>query len=125
MHVQSIDIVRRNDLFDFLKEILDEDEIHMTKIPVENVKLTLRVGKNLGNKATTHIRVPQGDYLTPTFFIINLAATLRQTKNIKMPKDIKDNDYKMCNMDHKPPRNTRIDEKRRTTKAQSKEPTNK
>ncbi len=51
----AFDIVRRNDLFDVLKEFLDEDEIHMIKILIENVKLTVRVGNNLGNKITTNI----------------------------------------------------------------------
>ncbi len=33
--------VRRNDLFDILREILDEDEIHMIKTLVEDIKLTV------------------------------------------------------------------------------------
>ncbi len=33
------DTVRRNDLFDVLKEILDKDEIHMIKILIEYVEL--------------------------------------------------------------------------------------
>ncbi len=51
---KAFDTVSRNDLFDILREILDEDEIHMITILVEEVKLTV-VGNNLGNKITTNI----------------------------------------------------------------------
>ncbi len=54
---KAFDTVRRNELFDVLREILDEDEIHMIKILVEDVKLTVRVGNNLGNNITTNIGV--------------------------------------------------------------------
>ncbi len=56
----AFDMVRTKELSDVLREILDEDEIHMINILVEDVKLTVRVGKNLGNKITTNIGVPQG-----------------------------------------------------------------
>ncbi len=69
---KAFDTVRRNDLFDVRKDILDEDEIHIIKILVEDVKLTVRVGNNLGNKITTNIGVLQGDCLSPILFIIHL-----------------------------------------------------
>ncbi len=90
---KAFDTVRRNELFDVLREILDEDEIHMKKILVEDVKLTVRVGNNLGNKIITNIGVPQRDCPSPILFIIHLAAALRQTNNIGKQKAIRDHDY--------------------------------
>ncbi len=68
---KAFDTVRRNDIFEVLKEIVGEDEIHMM---------------NLGNKFTINIGVPQGDCLRPILFIIHLAAALRQSNNVGMPK---------------------------------------
>ncbi len=85
---KAFDTVRRNDLFDVLKEIIDKDEIHMIKILAENVKLTVRIGNNLGNKITTNIGVPQGDCLSLILFIIHLAASQRQTNNIGKQKPL-------------------------------------
>eukprot|EP00794_Sanderia_malayensis_P008267 gene8266-biopygen6685 len=90
---KGFDTVRRKDLFDILKEILDDDELHMIKILVEDVKLTVRVGNSLGEKIITNIGVPQGDCLSPILFIIHLAAALKPTLNIGLLKAIRDHDY--------------------------------
>ncbi len=52
----------------------------MIKILVEDVKLIVRVGNNLGNKITTNIGVPQGDCLSPILFIIHLASSTETNK---------------------------------------------
>ncbi len=83
---KAFDTVRRKDPFDILKEILDEDEIHIIMILVEDVKLGVRVGKNLRNKITTNIKVPQGDCLSPILFTIHQVAALKQTKTLKYLK---------------------------------------
>eukprot|EP00794_Sanderia_malayensis_P018431 gene18431-biopygen12371 len=90
---KAFDTVRRKDLFDILKEILYDDEVHMIKILVENVKLTVRVGHTFGEKIVTNTGVPQGGCLSPILFIIHLAAALQPTLNIGMPKAIRDHDY--------------------------------
>ncbi len=70
----------------------------MIKILVEDVKLRVKVGNNLGNKITTNIGVPQGDCLSPIVFIIHLAAALIQTNNIGEQKAIRDHDYTKYNI---------------------------
>ena len=60
---KAFDTVRRSELFTILKEVLDEDELHLVKILIEYVKLRVRIGKTLGEEIITNIGMPQGDCL--------------------------------------------------------------
>ena len=74
---KAFDTVRRNELFKILKEVLDNDDLHMMKILVENVKLKVKIGSEIGKDIHTNIGIPQGDCLSPIFFIVYLAEALK------------------------------------------------
>ena len=48
----------------------------MMKIFLKDVKLSVRIGKEFGEKNTTNIGVPQGDCLSPVLFTLYLADAL-------------------------------------------------
>ena len=74
---KAFDTVRRNELFKILREILDHDELYMMKILVENVKLKIKIGNELGNCIYTNIGIPQGDCPSPIFFIVYLTEAMK------------------------------------------------
>ena len=90
---KAFDTVKRKDLFNILKEVLDEDEIHMIKLLVEDVRLQVKVGKTTGTEIRTNIGVPQGDCLSPILFIIYLAEALKLIEHIEIPPRIRDHKY--------------------------------
>ena len=79
---KAFDTVDRKTLFTDLEEILDYDELHMLKLLVENVELTVRVGKSYSSETIkTTIGVPQGDCLSPVLFILYLSQALKVKRN--------------------------------------------
>ena len=90
---KAFDTVRRDKLFLILKDILDQDELHMMKILIENVKLKTRIGDTMGTEIKTNIGVPQGDCLSPILFIIYLAEALQPTFSITNPPHREDHNY--------------------------------
>ena len=48
------------------------------KIPVESVKLKVKIRNELGNGICTNIGIPQGDCMSPIFFIVYLAEAGKQ-----------------------------------------------
>ena len=77
---KAFDTVKRNMLMKQLKEILDEDELHIMKVLLTDVRLKVRIGKELGKEIVTNIGVPQGDCLSPILFTLYLANALSQMK---------------------------------------------
>ncbi len=75
---KAFDTVRRNDLLQQLKEVLDEDEVHIIKILLKDVKLVVKMGRHMGEEILTNIGVPQGDCCSPILFTLYLANALRQ-----------------------------------------------
>ena len=74
---KAFDTVKRNNLMELLKTILDPDETHMMKILLKDIKLSVRIGKEFSKKFTTNIDVPQGDYLSSFLFTLYLAGVLK------------------------------------------------
>ena len=71
------DAVKRNNLMELLETILNPDEIHIMKILLRDVKLSVRIGKEFGEKITTNICAPEGDCLSPISLTLCLADVLR------------------------------------------------
>ncbi len=78
---KAFDTVQRNSLVKQLKSILEDDELHMIKILLTDVKLRVRMGKRMGEEIVTNIGVPQGDCLSPILFTLYLANALDETVN--------------------------------------------
>ena len=73
---KAFDRVERGRVIQDLKEFLQEDELHLIKILLEDVRLAVRVGKEPGNQFTTNIRISQGDCLSPILFTLYLSRAL-------------------------------------------------
>ena len=73
---KAFDTVQRNSLVKQLRSILEEDELHIIKILLTDVKLKVRIGKEMGEEIITNIGVPQGDCLSPILFTLYLANAL-------------------------------------------------
>lgn len=70
--------VDRGILFEDLKEILEDDELHIMSILLKDVKLQVRLGKINGKVFKTNVGVPQGDCLSPVLFTLYLARAMKE-----------------------------------------------
>lgn len=73
---KAFDMVKRNLLIEDLKEILEEDELHMMKILIDDVKYSIKLGKTIGEEFETTLGIAQGDCLSAILFILYLSKTL-------------------------------------------------
>ena len=83
---KAFDTVKGKGLFDILREVLDEDELHRIELLVENVVIQVKVGKEIGDEIKTNSGVPQGDCLSPILFITCLAEALKPAQAMEMPQ---------------------------------------
>ena len=81
---KAFDTVERAKLFKILKNILDEDELHIMKVLIKDVQLQVRIGRTTGSSIHTNIGVPQGDCLSPVLFTLYLAAALTTSIPMKI-----------------------------------------
>ena len=90
---KAFDTVKKRDPFEILKEVLDDDELHIIKLLVGNVTLQVKVCTKMENDIETNIGVPQGDCLSPILFITYLAEALNPVQAIEQPPHISDHTY--------------------------------
>ena len=82
---KAFDALKKKDLFNILKEALDEEELHVIKLLV-GVKFELQVpvGIEIGNKIRTNMGVPQWDCFSTILFITYLGEALSQVQATQM-----------------------------------------
>ena len=90
---KAFDTVNRKTLYEDLKNILEEDDLHMVTILLKDVRLQTRCGHTLGDFFITDKGVTQGDCLSPVMFTFYLAKTLKQT-----PDNTHDHNYAKPNV---------------------------
>jgi hypothetical protein len=74
---KAFDTISRNTLLKDLKKILNPDELHVVKVLLTDVQLSVRIDKTIGKPFTTNVGTPQGDSLSPILFTLYLARALR------------------------------------------------
>ncbi|XP_064646185.1 uncharacterized protein LOC135499369 [Lineus longissimus] len=74
---EAFDTVKRETLYQDLREILQPDELHMMTILLKDVTLNVKVGREVGAEIKTNIGVPQGDCASPIAFTLYLAKALK------------------------------------------------
>ena len=97
---RAFDTVKRKNLIQMLKQVLDQDELHLVKLLVKDVTLQVRCDNKLGEAINTNVGVPQGDCLSPIFFIIYLANALKQVSEENEPTKRNKDEEKRKKDDH-------------------------
>ena len=104
---KAFDTVLRFNLYEDLKTVLDNDELHIVCMMIREVTLQVRCGKTVRGKIVTNIGVPQGDSLSPILFTLYLSQALkpRPTKEdhpyalppiieeLNIPEHLRDHNY--------------------------------
>ena len=90
---KAFDTVRRLTLLEDLRHILKPEELHLCKLLIEDVQLSIRCGCETGEPFTTKQGIAQGDCLSAIFFILYLSKALGhkphlQDHNYCNPEDI-------------------------------------
>ena len=102
---RAFDTVNRKTLMTDLQSVLDPDELHIAKLLLKDVSLTVRCGSVYGEQFKTTIGTPQGDCLSPILFILYLANALRD--NHSLP-DLNEHSYSKTS--HKNPTKNQTDQ---------------
>ena len=92
---KAFDTVDRNTLLNDLKKILKPDEIHLIKLLIDQVELSIRIVKTIGEPFKTNVGVPQSDCLSPILFILYLTKAMEfepglEEHNYSKPSHLKD-----------------------------------
>ena len=82
---KAFDTVKRDILLSDLEMIVDDDELHILKLLIDDVRLVVKCGNTLGTEFSTNIGVPQGDCLSPILFILYLSKALLHENLYKQP----------------------------------------
>lgn len=90
---KAFDFIHRSTIMEDLRSILLPEELHLIKIMIEDVKLAVRVGRDIGEAFTTNIGTPQGDCISPILFTLYLANALREDVDNRKPKPTEMTDH--------------------------------
>ena len=77
---KAFDTIERSTLIEDLKEILENDELHLIKILLKDVEYKVRLEGKIGESFMTNIGSPQGDGASVLLFIIYSAISLKKYK---------------------------------------------
>ena len=77
---KAFDTIKRDLLIEDLKEVLNNDKIHLIALLFENVELSIKLENLLESDFKTNIWSPQGDGAPALFFITYLVE-----KSLKTP----------------------------------------
>ena len=96
---KAFDTIQRGTLFEDLKEILNNDELHLIHLLLDNVQISVKLENQIGEPFESKIGSPQGDSASALFFIIYLATTLNiankrlKEENLLTPQHLREHDY--------------------------------
>ena len=106
-------MLKRDVLMEDLKEVLDDDELHMFYLLLKDVEIQVRVNSETGETIKTNIGSPQGDCASAILFTFYLAKSLiedrevderehnyaiaRETSRENLPSHLIDHSYSLPN----------------------------
>ena len=100
---KAFDTIERSTLIEDLKEILENDELHLIKMLLKDVEYRVRLEGKIGESFLTNIGSPQGDGASALLFIIYLAISLKKYKETRddsqLPSFLKDHTYQKTDND--------------------------
>ena len=73
---KAFDKVDRETLLKYLQRIVEKYELHLLKLLLDKMELTVKCGNTFVERFETNQGVPQGDCLSPILFILYLAKEL-------------------------------------------------
>ena len=65
----------------------------MIKLMIDDVKLAVTIGNEMGNPFNTNIGTPQGDCISPIQYYSPFLANALKCRNSRTPTEIADQDY--------------------------------
>ena len=83
---KAFDFIYRAFILEDLRSILLPEELHMIKLMIDDVKLAVKIGNEMGHPFNTNIGTPQGDCIHSILFTLYLANALR-CRNSKTPTE--------------------------------------
>ena len=78
---KAFDTIKRDLLMEDLKEVLDDDELHMFYLLLKDVQIQVQIDKHTGENITTNIGAPQGDCASAILFTFYLAKSLQAARD--------------------------------------------
>lgn len=85
---KAFDSIERGKLMEYLREVLNNDEMYMLHLLINDVRINVEMGEERSEDIVTNIGSCQGDCLSAIFFIIYLAKSIKP-----LPQFIDRQDY--------------------------------